>query len=100
MNRSYFVKMAPGDEQNKYLENIFIQLDKKRILFIYEGLRKKILKGIAEHETPLIRKMCEKWHKSNLQSEYVVISGAGHDAMFTKPEENNKALRSFLIQSC
>jgi len=108
MIRSYFVKMTPGDEQKKYLENIFIQLDKKRMLLIYEGLRKKILKGIeepgqqpvlithGEHETPLIRKMCEKWHKSNSQSEYVVISGAGHDAMFTNPEEYNKALRSFL----
>ncbi len=112
MIRSYFVKMTPGDESKKYIEDTFLHLDKKRLLLIYEGLRKKILRGIeepslqpvlithGEYEAPLIRKMCEKWHKSSSQSEYVIISGAGHDAMFTNPVEYNKALSSFLSQSC
>ncbi len=106
--RFYFVKMTPGDEGKRYIENIFSQLDKRRLLHIFEGLKKQLLQGTekpvqlpvlithGEKEAPLFRKMCAQWHDSSPDITYVVIPGAGHDAMFTKPDEYNKALQSFL----
>ena len=106
--RSYFVKMTPGDEGKRYIENIFSQLDKRRILHIFNGLKKQLLQGTekpvqlpvlithGEKEAPFFRKMCEQWHNSSPETSYMVIPGAGHDAMFTKPDEYNKALQLFL----
>ena len=103
------LKIATGDDTDvkRYAENTFSQLERRRALHIYEGLRRQILKGIekpaqppvlithGEKEAPFIRKMCAQWHNSNPEIEYVIIPGA-HDAMFTKPDEYNKALESFL----
>jgi pimeloyl-ACP methyl ester carboxylesterase len=106
--RSYFVKMTPGDDSKKYIKNSFLQLDKRRMFHLFEGLKKQLLQGIdkpvqppilithGEKEAPFIRKMCAQWHNSNPEISYVVIPGAGHDAMFTKPDEYNKALQSLL----
>ncbi len=104
----YCLKLTSGDDGKSYIENTFSQLDRRRTLHIYEGLRRQLLKGIekpvqppvlishGEKEAPFIRKMCAQWHSSNPEISYVVIPGAGHDAMFAKPDEYNKALELFL----
>ena len=108
--KNYSIKMTPGDEEKKYIEETFSQLDRKRAMHIYEGLRQQILKGIdkpvqlpvlitnGEKEASFIRNTCAQWHNSNPEIQYVVIPGAGHDAMFTNPAEYHKALRSFLAK--
>jgi len=101
-------KMLAPNDQNEYMEEILSQLDKKKLLRLSEGTKEGIIKGIeepiqqpvliahGEHELSFIRKMSADWHKSNPDSVYAVILGAGHAASFDNPKEFNEILQSFL----